>query len=109
MAVPGARLFTNEINHAISKASRSMRPLIIMDALRKEIEHWRFLNTWEGHLPWLEDEHSHIVLCTDASPFGWGGVLSPDSICLLTSDYWTEEHKGLSINVKEARAGTFSR
>ncbi|KAJ7371565.1 Cadherin-like and PC-esterase [Desmophyllum pertusum] len=81
-----------------------MRPLVITDALRKEIEHWRFLDTWEGHLPWLEEKHSHIVLCTDASPFGWGGVRSPDSICLSTSDYWTEEHEGLSINVKEACA-----
>ena len=45
MAVPGARLFTNEINLAISRASRSSRPLPLSGPLRREIEHWLFLKS----------------------------------------------------------------
>ena len=51
MAVPGARLFTNEINLAISRASRSSRPLPLSGPLRREIEHWLFLKSWSGFLP----------------------------------------------------------
>ena len=39
MAVAGARLFINEINLAISRASRSSRPLPLSVPLRREIEH----------------------------------------------------------------------
>ena len=87
LAVPGARLFTCEINNAISRATRSSRPITISPALRSEIEHWLFLKSWTGHLPWREEKHSQVVLCSDASSFAWGGVLSLDSVCLSTSDY----------------------
>ena len=52
LAVPGARLFTNEINMAISKASRSSWPVKFCTALLAEIEHWLFLNSWDGFLLW---------------------------------------------------------
>lgn len=51
-------------------------------------------------------KHSPVILRTDASSFAWGDVLSPGSLWLLTSDYWTTEHENLSINVKEALALT---
>ena len=40
----------NEMNMAISRASRSSRPLSLSGPLRKEIEHWLFLNDWSGVL-----------------------------------------------------------
>jgi hypothetical protein len=43
MAVPGARLFTNELNIAISKACRSSRPTVMTTPLREEIKHWLFI------------------------------------------------------------------
>ena len=74
LAIPGGRLFTNEMNLAISQGVRSSRPVKISPSLRSEMQHWLFLENWEGHLPWLSERHSHIQLCTDASSFGWGGV-----------------------------------
>jgi hypothetical protein len=41
-AVPAARLFTNELNMAISKVARATKPLFITSALRQEVEHWLF-------------------------------------------------------------------
>lgn len=39
-------------------------------ALRKEIEHWRFLDSWEGCLPWLDEKHVVVKISSDASDFG---------------------------------------
>ena len=104
LAVPGARLFTNEINLAISKASRSSRPINLSSSLRAEISHWLFLESWEGFLPRVSEFHSHIQLCSDASSFAWGGVLGPGTISLSTSDYWPVSSISLDIATKEALA-----
>ena len=48
LAVSGARLYVNEINLAVSRATRSSRPVKMSAALKNEIEHWLFLETWEG-------------------------------------------------------------
>ena len=45
LAVPGARLYVNEINLAVSGATRSSRRLKMSPALKKEIEHWLFLES----------------------------------------------------------------
>ena len=65
LAVPGARLFTNEINLAISKATRSSRPITLSGPLKAEIASWTFLESWEGFLPWRSEFHRQIVLCSD--------------------------------------------
>ena len=104
LAVPGARLFTNEINMAISKASRYSRPIRLSTPFRAEIGHWLFLESWEGFSPWRSEFHRHIQLCSDASSFGWGGVLGPDTISVVTSDYWSDSHLPCSIATKEALA-----
>jgi len=52
LAVPGARLYTNEINLALARAVRSSRPVKLSGPLRQELEHWLFLETWNGFLPW---------------------------------------------------------
>ena len=39
LAVPGAKLYVNEIKLAVSRATRSLRPVKMSPALKKEIEH----------------------------------------------------------------------
>ena len=104
MAVPGTRLFTNEINLAISRASRSSRPLPLSGPLRREIEHWLFLKSWSGFLPWRLERHHQLVLFTDASSYCWAGVLNQNAVPLSASDYWSEEILSSHIVVKEALA-----
>ena len=69
-AIPGALLFTREMNLAISKGLRTHR-LIKMDRnLRDEIAYWLFLETWNDPLPWKDEPHVQISLASDASGFG---------------------------------------
>ena len=104
LAVPGARLFTNEINLAISKGQRSVRPIPISGHLRVELQSWHFLEDWQDYLPWRQETHHQVVLCSDASTFAWGSVLNPRLHPLTTRDYWPPSHTHLHINVKETLA-----
>ena len=104
MAVLGARLFSNEINLPISRASRSSRPIPFSGPLRREIEHWLFLKSWPGFLPWRSERHHQFDLFTDTSSYRWAGVLNPDAVPLSASDYWSEEILSSHIVVKEALA-----
>lgn len=104
LAVPGARLYINEINVAISRAMRSSRPLKVSPALRKELEHWLFLQSWNGFLPWRTEKHTHIKLYSDSSSFAWGGVLSPGAIEVSVRDYWGGHIMGADIATKETLA-----
>jgi len=74
LAVPGVRLFTNEMNLAISRGSRSKKPSRLSGALLQEVQHWRFLENWPGVLPWREEKHVQVLLASDASLYAWGGV-----------------------------------
>ena len=71
LAVPGARLYTNEIDLALSRAVRSSRPIKLSGPLRQELEHWLFLETWNGFLPWRSERHFHFRLSSDSSSFAW--------------------------------------
>ena len=73
LAVPGAILFTREMNNAIAKGLRSGKQVQIYDALRDEIAHWLFLENWDDPLPWRDERHFRVALVTDASSSGWGG------------------------------------
>ena len=91
LAVPGARLYTSEINLALSRVVRSSRLVKLSGPLRQELEHWLFLETWNGFLPWRSEKHSHFQLFSDSSSFAWGGeggVLSPSAINIIPCDYW---------------------
>ena len=50
LAVPGAILFTREMNNAIAKGLRSGKQVQVYDALRNEIAHWLFLEKWDDPL-----------------------------------------------------------
>ena len=50
-AVPAARLLTREMNAAISQGLRSQKAVFLHGALREEISHWPFLESWDDPLP----------------------------------------------------------
>ena len=88
LAIPAAKLFTREMNAAISRGLRSFRPLQLSGKLREEITYWLFLDSCDEPLPWREERHTLVKVATDASALAWGvSVLSPKSEEF--SDYWT--------------------
>lgn len=48
IAIPGAKLYTREVNFAISQCAKNSRRAAISKELRQELEHWRFYRyaTW---------------------------------------------------------------
>ena len=104
LAVPGARLYTNEINMAVSRASKSSRPVLITGPLRQELEHWLFLKSWPGFFPWRSEIPNQFVLYTDASSYSWGSVFEPPGIPVVASDCWPNDVLAFDITVKEALA-----
>ena len=104
LTVAGARLYVNEINLAISGATRSSRPVKMSPALRKEIEHWLFLASWDDFLPWRSEKHTHVKLFSDSSHFAWGGALSPNAIEVNVYDYWDASVLQADIATKETLA-----
>ena len=57
LAVPAAKLCSREVNYNISKGLHSSRPVKMTDALREELRHWQFLDSWSGFLPWRQERH----------------------------------------------------
>ena len=103
LAVPAALLFTREMNAAIWRGLRTVRPIPLTSALREEIAHWLFLQTWDNPLPWRDERHIRVKIASDASGSGWGGsIISPGNQVVL--DYWTQEEQIWDICVKEAAA-----
>ena len=91
---------------AISRASKtSSRQIKLLPTLRNEISHWRFLDSWQGFLPWRDESHLQVQLFSDASNFGWGGCLfSPGLPEVVIRGYWDEAVRGRPIVVKEIQA-----
>ena len=89
---------------AVSRASKSSRPVLITEPLRQEMERWLFLKSWPGFLPWRSEIHNQFVLYTDASSFAWGSVFEPSGIPVVASDYWPNDVLAFDITVKEALA-----
>lgn len=104
LAVPGARLFTREMNSAVSRGLRTNRNVKVEKKLREEIEHWLFLKTWDDPLPWRDERHLQITLASDASGSGWGASLRLLEGEKIASDYWNDQEVELDIAVKEALA-----
>ena len=102
LVVPGALLFTREMNYAISKALRTSRPIKLHDALREKISHWPFLHAWDDPLPWRDECHIHISLATDASASGWSGSVTLGDRTVEASNYWMKEEQELDTSMREA-------
>ena len=108
IAVPAARLYTRTVYRAIGKsAKKPLKPIRMSGDLLKEIMFWRFLDNWQGYLPWFDERHRVIRFFSDASNSGWGGVVLShlDAGELLRfRDYWTAEDSSKPIVIKEALA-----
>ena len=105
IAVPAAQLYTREIFKSISGHSNSSRPIKISGLLREEIEFWRFLDTWQECLHWPSERHTTIRICSDASDYAWGGVITvPGDSPVEIRDYWDDESRKLPIAIREALA-----
>ena len=93
------RLFLTEASKTCS------RQVKLSPTLRKEISHWRFLDSWQGCLRWRNESHLQVQLFSDASDFGWGGYLfSPGQPEVVIRGYWDEADRGRPIIVKEIQA-----
>ena len=104
LAVPAAKLFTREMNRAISTGlMRPDKSVPLTGKLREEVSHWLFLEQWDDPLPWREERHFSIAIATNASNSGWGGhVIAPFKS--EVSDYWLGEECQWDIATKEAVA-----
>ena len=57
------------------KAFKSPRAIPVFSDLQQELEHWCFLDSWSGLLPWKDEKHFQITVFSDESNSGWGGIL----------------------------------
>ena len=73
-------------------------------ALKKEIVHWLFLESWDGFLPWRSENHTHVKQFSDSSHFPWGGALSPNAVEVNVYDYWDASAIQADIATKETLA-----
>ena len=105
LAIPGAKLYTREMNLAIAMGIKAKSKIYISEALRDELETWRFLDIWQGKLEWKKERHFFFLeIHSDSSNYKWGGVIhSPEGKRDL-SDYWEEQDMCLPIMVLEAKA-----
>ena len=103
LVVPAAKLFSREMNLAVSRALKSKKFVKITGPLRKELEYWRFLDTWEGHMTWHEEGHVSLSLASDASGSGWVEVLlnSDGQVVREVGDSWCEIMQSFAIHVRE--------
>ena len=109
IAVPAAKLYAREIYRAIAKATRSSRPIKIVGDLKAEIQHWRFLDSWNESLPWLDERHMVVKLSSDASLFAWGGIVENlNGPPLECQGRWSDNDKEKPIAAKEALALAFT-
>ena len=83
IAVPAALLYARDIFRSTAGFSKSSRLVGVTGALRKEIEHWRFLDSWKGCLPWLDEKHVMVNISSDSSYFSWGGTIVPPGMSPL--------------------------
>ena len=106
LVAPAAKLFYNEAYRAISRCSKaSTSQFRITKDLRKELLHWRFLDSWEGFLPWRDERHFQLTLFSDASFSGWGACLKLlGEAPVEARGYWDETSRGYHIAAKETRA-----
>lgn len=100
LAFPGAKFYIREMANAIGSAATA-GDVRWSPGLRKEIEFWRFLDSWEGHVPWRSERHWAISISTDASMARWAGVIHLKSGDMVLGDFWEADISGENINVKE--------
>ena len=109
LLVPGAKLYTNAAYQAISKASRSHKPIPVSAALKAELLHLKFLDSWDGFLPWKDERHTSVTIFSHASNIGWGVVVRiPGKDEQHLRGYLDESSRDLPIAIREAKAILFT-
>lgn len=71
--------------------------------LRCELEHWRFIDSWEGFLSWREERHLQLPLFTDSSKFKWCAMVMLRRKEVEMSNLWSVGDSR-PIHLKEASA-----
>ncbi|KAK3733983.1 hypothetical protein QZH41_001133 [Actinostola sp. cb2023] len=103
IAVPAAKLYIRNICAAIASAHDSLE-VKMTKPLIEEVSHWRFLDSWTGHVPWRNEKHWQMTITSDASGSGWGGVIHLPKKELQLRDYWNHKEISLNISTKETLA-----
>lgn len=62
LAVRGAKLFIKNTAAAIASAGPNS-DVPLSQALREELMHWCFVDTWEDHVPCKEERNIFFFLC----------------------------------------------
>ena len=70
--MPAARLFCRKVNASISKGIKSSRPIKVLQGLEEELKYWRYLDSWNGYLPWKDEKHFVVQIILGASNSGLG-------------------------------------
>ncbi|VDI70479.1 Hypothetical predicted protein [Mytilus galloprovincialis] len=104
LAVPAAKLYTREMNNAISLGIRNQTSIPMTKDLKDELNNWRFLDSWTGKLEWKKERHLVVNIYTDASMFKWGGYFKINDTEHKVGDSWAHEMLSLPIMVLEAKA-----
>ncbi len=104
LAVPGALFYIREMNLALSKAARRSQFFVpCYEALKEEIEAWQFVQSLDKGLAWRQERHLQVEVATDASLYGWAGVLLGQARNQEVRDYW-EKGDDRPIHLKETAA-----
>ena len=77
----------------------------MLQGLEEELTYWRFLDFWNGYLPWKDKKYFVVQIISDASNSRWGGILHLPDGSKTTRDYWFADEEFLvqDISIKEAR------
>ena len=67
------------------------------------MEHWWFIDSWEGSVSWRDERHLQLPLFTDLSLFKWGAVVMINGKEVEMSDFWPSDDSR-PIHLKEASA-----
>lgn len=96
--VPHFLLFRPLLSHPMNRLSSLM-------IFCEKFQYWKFLDNWQGCLPWFDERHVVISTFSDASNSGWGGVF-PDKSgnSVQVHDYWSSVHSSQPIIIREALA-----
>ena len=104
LVVPGAKLYTKEMNLAISFSLKTGSSVPLTLELREELEAWKFLDNREEKLEWRCERHISLELYSDASKIKWGGIVHLPENKVEISDFWVGEDKHLNIMTLETKA-----
>ena len=104
LAVPGALLYTREVNAAISFCQRTGKMAQLTPELAEELNHWCFLDSWEGVMTWRKEYHQQVKIATDASKYAWAGVVLEGSVDKVEVRDYFEGEDIRPIHLKELEA-----